>query len=60
MALNKPDVLCLNTEIYSVFTGHKRQAPQATVDGTVDNTVDTTVDGTGSTVDSTVESYLAT
>ena len=36
VALNKADVLCISNEIYSVITGRKRQAPQATMDGTVD------------------------
>ena len=55
LALKKADVLRLSTEICPVLTGHKRQAPQATVDGTVDSTVDTTVGGTDSTVDNTVD-----
>ena len=53
MALNRADVLRLSTEICPVITGHKRQAPQATMDGTVDSTVE-------STVDDTVDNYLAT
>ena len=44
LALNKADVLRLSTEICPKFTGHKRQASQATVDGTVDSTVGATVD----------------
>ena len=46
LALEKADVLRLSTEIRTVFTSHKRQAPQATMNDTVDSTLDTTVDGT--------------
>ena len=58
LAPNMADVLRLSTEICPVFTSHKRQAPQATMDGTVDSTVDTTIDGTDSTVDNTVDSTV--